>query len=148
MIQVCVSTLKFTLFRTFKNIIMDLIVQNIDFAQRNISENISRNMSRKNISNKSTMLGSDRKKTNEGILLVCRKRSCLKESGVTTQERREMEQALFCQVNIKTMLLPIKFSFLLFLVNNNYYFLLANADLLRISVFLFLIKHIYRSPNA
>ena len=37
------------------------------------------------------------------------------------------------------------FFFLLFLVNNNCYFLLGNADSLKISVLSFLMKYIYRS---
>ena len=42
-------------------------------------------MSGKNILKKLMILGNDRKK-NSGIHLVSRKRSCMKESGLTTEE--------------------------------------------------------------
>ena len=41
-----------------------------------------------------------------------------------------------------------KFFFLLFIVNYNYYFLLANADLLKISVFIFFDKTYLQKPHC
>ena len=48
---------------------------------------------------------------------------------------------------IKLILLTIKF-FLLFLVNNNYYFLLANADILKISIFVFFDDTYLQKPQC
>ena len=41
-----------------------------------------------------------------------------------------------------------KIFFLLFIVNYNYYFLLANADLLKISVFIFFDKTYLQKPHC
>ena len=51
---------------------------------------------------------------------------------------------MFLLGNDKNNVVADKF-FLLFLVNNNCYFLLGNADSLKISVLSFLMKYIYRS---
>ena len=49
--------------------------------------------------------------------------------------------------NDKKILLTIKL-FLFFLVNNNYYFLLANADLLKISIFIFFDNTYLQKPQC
>ena len=57
-----------------------------------------------------------------------------------------MEVGTFLLGNDKNnVVADIFFFFLLFLVNNNCYFLLGNADSLKISVLSFLMKYIYRS---
>ena len=69
---VCKSAVKFTLFRTLNNIVMDLMHKNIDLP-------------RKDISKKLMIFGSDRK--NDGILFFVGKRSCLKKiRGYNTEE--------------------------------------------------------------
>ena len=49
--------------------------------------------------------------------------------------------------NDRKILLTIKL-FLFFLVNNNYYFLLANADLLKISIFIFFDNTYLQKPQC
>ena len=57
-----------------------------------------------------------------------------------------MEVGTFLLGNDKNnVVADIFFFFLLFSVNNNCYFLLGNADSLKISVLSFLMKYIYRS---
>ena len=56
-----------------------------------------------------------------------------------------MEVGTFLLGNDKNNVVADIFFFLLFLVNNNCYFLLGNADSLKISVLSFLMKYIYRS---
>ena len=64
--------MKFTLFGTWNNIVMDLMHKNIDLP-------------RKDISKKLMIFGSDRK--NDGILFFVGKRSCLKKiRGYNTEE--------------------------------------------------------------
>ena len=91
------------------------------------------------------ILQSDRKY--DRIILVGRKRSCLKESGVMTQGRRKVEVDILLLDNGKNNVIADKFFFLLFFVNNNYYFLLANADLLKISIFIFFDKTYLQKPH-
>ena len=54
-----------------------------------------------------------------GILPVCRKRSCPKESEFMTQGRREVEVGTLLLGNAKNSVIADKKYFLLFLVNNN-----------------------------
>ena len=105
-------------------------------------------MSRKNISNKLMILRSDRKKTAE----LCRSPEGHVWKNQGLQHRRgegggsgHSKEVLH---NGKNVIADTKI-FLLFLVNNNYYFLLANADLQKISAFVFFDKTYiqkYRSP--
>ena len=77
------------------------------------------------------IVGSDRKKRRKKVIPK-------KNQGFRNWRGGRWKQTLFAQVMIKTILLTITcFCFWLFLVNNNNYFLLANADLLKISIFIF-----------
>ena len=73
----------------------------------------------------------------------------MKESGVTAQGRREVKVGTLCLLgNGKNNVIADKKFFWLYLVNNNYYFLLANANLRKISVFIFFDRTYLQKPHC
>ena len=67
---------------------------------------------------------------------------------VTTQGKREVEVVTLLLGNGKNNVIADKKIFLLVLVNNKYYFLLTNADLLKMSVFIFFVKTYLQKPHC
>ena len=120
---------------------MDPMVWNKDLAQKNISKKYNKEKYIKQINDTWEWL-------NSAVLAeFCRlggKGHVWKKSGVTTLGEEGGEVGMFLLGNDKNNVVADKF-FLLFLVNNNCYFLLGNADSLKISVLSFLMKYIYRS---
>ena len=90
------------------------------------------------MSNKLMILRSDRKND--------RKRSCLER--IRGYDTGYVEIGFLWLGNDKKNVIAHKVFCCYFLVNNNYYFLLANADLLKISVFIFFDKTYLQKPHC